>query len=219
MPWTLPPQPALATDRFILILTALLRWVWEKPGPAMTGPLSAAIRKRIRSIQDRLALLAKRFHDGTLRPPKPRGPRASRATADAAAPRTPPILPRGFGWLCGLVPSWAAAAGGQMQHQLKEPEMRALEAASPEAARLIRSLLWMTGGRHPDDRYPPPSPRSRRREAEGLSGEPPAPAAPAERRQAIPPPQPPAALLVTPVIDVSQWSHLRLIPGSLRRNR
>jgi hypothetical protein len=37
--------------------------------------------------------------------------------------------------------------------------------------------------------------------------------------RAVPPPPGPEALLVTPVIDVAQWSHLSLIPGSQRRHR
>jgi hypothetical protein len=223
MPWTLPPQPALATDRFILILATLWKWVWEKPGPAMTGPLSLAIRKRIWSMRERLAVLAKRFHDGTLQPPKPRGPRSAPAPAEDAAPRTRnAILPRGFGWLCGLVPSWAAGAGSQMQHQLNDPEMRALEAASPEAARLIRSLLWMTGQRHPDYRYVPSRKSSRRERAERppQPGQPRTdPMVPAEIPQPVPPPQAPEALLVTPVIEVERWSHLSLMPGRQRRDR
>jgi hypothetical protein len=65
-------QPALATDRFILILIALWNWVGTKAGPTKTGPLHLAIRKRLVHIQLRRAILSKRFHDGTLSPPKRR---------------------------------------------------------------------------------------------------------------------------------------------------
>jgi hypothetical protein len=233
MPWTLPPQPALATDRFILILAALWKWVWEKPGREMTGAVSVAIRRKLTTAQARFALLAQRFHDGTLTPPKPRAtPRKPPAFPDDAGTRTrpPPILPRHFGWLCGLVPSWAAGAGYQMEHLLLNPELEAMAAASPEVGKLIRSLLWMTGRRPPaylappprTNRAPPeragtgPKPGSRRpRAAETPPAEPPPPL--------VPPPAPnppgPAALLVTPVIDREMWSHYSLIPGSRLKGR
>jgi hypothetical protein len=225
MPSTLPPQPALATDRFILILAALLKWVWEKPGREMTGLVSVAIRRKLTTARIRFALLAQRFHDGTLAPPKPRATPRKPPAADGAAPRTrpPPILPRQFGWLCRLVPSLASVAGGQMETLLKAPELEAMAAASPEVGKLIRPLLWMTGRTPPA--YLALPPRTRR----SLAGLAPGPrrgprAAPAERAETPPavpppPPPPPAALLVTPVIDVEMWSHYSLIPGSRLKGR
>jgi hypothetical protein len=223
MPWTLPPQPALATDRFILILAALLRWVWEKPGKEMTGPLSVAIRRKLTTVRLRFAILAKRFHDGTLAPPKPRAtarkPPAS--TGDAAqGTRPPPILPRHFGWLCRLVPSLASVAGNQMEHLLREPELEAMAAASPEVGTLIRSLLWMTGKRPPAYLAPPPRATGAHARA-AVTGAKPARrgprAAPAAETPATLPPPPlaaptPAALLVTPVIDPEMWSHYSMFP-------
>jgi hypothetical protein len=221
MPTSLPPQPALATDRFILILAALWKWVWEKPGQEMTGPLSVAIRRKLVMAQRKFAILAQRFHDGTLAPPKPR-PRPPASPA-GAAPRTrpPPILPRRFGWLCRLVPSLASISGGQMERLLNDPELEAMAAASPEVGKLIRPLLWMTGKTPPA--YLALPPRVRRSRA-GLKRKPRrprevAPAAPAEPSPAVPPPPPPAALLVTPVIDPDMWSHYSLIPGSRLKGR
>jgi hypothetical protein len=220
MAWTLPPQPALATDRFILILNALWAYVGTKAGPAMTSALHLAIRKRLSRIRTRFASLAARFHAGTLTPPKPRA--SPRAHPDGAAPkaRVPSILPRGFAWLCGLVPCWAAGCGSQMQHLLDDPELRAMAAASPEVGKLVRSLLWMTGRVHPDF---PGAPRGRPARA-GRSGgrqvspEPEVPTSvPVENPPAAPPPQPPAALLVTPVIDTEMWSHYRLYPVARRK--
>jgi hypothetical protein len=224
MPWSLPPQPALATDRFILILAALLRWVWEKPGSEMTGLVSVAIRRKLTTARARFALLAQRFHDGTLAPPKPRAAPGKSPSPDDAAPRSrpPPILPRRFGWLCRLVPSLASMAGSQMETLLREPELEAMAAASPEVGKLIRSLLWMTGRKPPAYLAPPPrarrvrpAPGRRRAAAPAPAENPPtvsaAPSAPS-------PPQP-EALLVTPVIDPEMWSHYSLIPGSRRKSR
>jgi hypothetical protein len=223
-----PPQPAFATDRFILILAALVRWVWEKPGREMTGLVSAAIRRKLTGVQARFALLAQRFHDGTLAPPKPRAaPRKPPPCSDDAAPRTrpPPILPRRFGWLCGLVPSWAAGAGYQMEALLQHPELEAMAKASPEVGKLLRSLLWMTGRKPPA--YLAPTPRIRRARG-GVKSGPGRPraaasATPAETSPPVPPlpspPAPPAALLVTPVIDAGMWSHYSLIPGSRLKSR
>jgi hypothetical protein len=226
MPSPLPPQPAFATDRFILILAALVRWVWEKPGREMTGLVSAAIRRKLTRAQARFALLAQRFHDGTLAPPKPRATRRKPPPpADGAAPQTrpPPILPRRFGWLCGLVPSLASIAGGQMEGLLNDPELEAMAMASPEVGKLIRPLLWMTGRRPPA--YLARPPRTKRARA-GLPPGPrrpvaprAAPAAPAEKSPPVPPRQPPEALLVTPVIDPEMWSHYSLIPGSRLKTR
>jgi hypothetical protein len=228
MPWTLPPQPALATDRFILILATLWKWVWEKPGREMTGEVSQAIRRKLTRAGERFALLARRFHDGTLAPPKPRATRRKPPPpADDAAPRTrpPPILPRHFGWLCGLVPAWAAGAGSQMQHLLQNPELEAMAKASPEVGKLIRPLLWMTGQMPPA--YLALPARTRRARA-GLPPGPRRPRAPratpaaaVESFPAVPPPprQPPEALLVTPVIDTEMWSHYSLIPGSRLKTR
>jgi hypothetical protein len=229
MPWTLPPQPALATDRFILILATLCKWVWEKPGREMTGELSGAIRRKLGLVKARFALLAQRFHDGTLTPPKPRAaPRRLPASADEA-PRTrpPPFLPRRFGWLCRLVPGLASVAGNMMEIVLKEPELAAMAEASPEVGKLIRSLLWMTGKKPPAYLAPPPRPRgaNTRHAAGGPKPQPLPPRAPAQRAPAVPPPlsvpppAPPAALLVTPVIDPEMWSHYSLIPGSRLKGR
>jgi hypothetical protein len=245
MPSPLPPQPALATDRFILILAALVRWVWEKPGREMTGLVSMAIRRKLTGVQARFAILAQRFHDGTLAPPKPRAtPRKPPHAADDAAARTRPqaILPRRFGWLCGLVPSWAAGVGYQMEALLQHPEMEAMAAASPEVGKLIRPLLWMTGRRPPaylalpprTGRAPPRRAPLRRaplrRAGAGPKPGPGRPRAAAGRSPAVapaPPPAPPsaaqsappAALLVTPVIDPDMWSHYSLIPGNRRNGR
>jgi hypothetical protein len=215
MPSSLPPQPALATDWFILILATLRKWVWEKPGQEMTGEVSAAIRRRLGMAQARFALLAKRFHDGTLAPPKPRArPPKPPASLEDGAPRTRPplILPRRFGWLCRLVPALASQAGNQMERLLNEPELEAMAAASPEVGRLIRPLLWMTGRTPPAYLALPPRPR---RAPAGPKPEPRrpravAPAAPAETYPPAPAPAPPAALLVTPVIDPEMWSHYSL---------
>jgi hypothetical protein len=213
MPWTLPPQPALATDRFILILTTLWNWVWEKPGREMTGLVSVAIRRKLVRARLRFAILAQRFHEGTLAPPKPRA--TPRPPPGIAKPRSPSILPRHFGWLCGLVPSWAAGAGSQMLHQLTDPELEAMAAASPEVGRLIRPLLWMTGQMPPA--YLALPPRTKRARAELPPQRRPRRAAPPRPPAApeVPPPgptptpQPPAALLVTPEFEGERWKNYR----------
>jgi hypothetical protein len=216
------------TDRFILILTALWKWVGEKAGPEMTGAMCWAIRAKLSRVQARFAVLAKRFHDGTLCPPKPRA-RSPKPPPGGSPPkpRPPSVFPRHFGWLCGLVPTWAAGCGSQMQYLLGHPDLEAMAAASPEVGRLIRPLMWATG------RVPPAylawKPRSKRE----LAGLPPrarprrpAPVAPPQpvaarppdpwavppcmpRNPNRPPPPPPP-----PEPEPERWNNYRFHPGS-----
>jgi hypothetical protein len=204
MPWTPPPQPALATDRFILILNALWEWVGTKAGPAMTSALHLAIRAKLSRTRARFAILAKRFHAGTLTPPqprtaprKPRPPPPSPPPPGDAQPGTRPvsILPRHRAWLCELIPSWAAGGGSQMEHLLNTPDLEAMAAASPEVGRLIRPLLWMTGRTPPAYLALPPRPgravgrvrASRRRPPRPGSAAPAPPPAPPPHPDAVPP--------------------------------
>ena len=56
----------------------------------------------------------------------------------------PPCLPQGFGWLARLAPS-ILPLRSQVCHLLRDPELAALLAAAPQAARLLRPLCRMLG--------------------------------------------------------------------------
>lgn len=139
------PSPSVA-DRVAGIIDALCIAV-----PTLiardrsAGPLTILIYSRLRRLRARFAALAARVAAGTL----PAARRRAAACPEMPAarpmqPRTPRLLPGGFGWLARLVKG-AACFGGQLQHLLlTDPEMASLLAAAPQAGRILRSLLWMT---------------------------------------------------------------------------
>ncbi len=55
-----------------------------------------------------------------------------------------PALPQGFGWLARLAPS-ILPLRSQVCHLLGDPELAALLAAAPQAARILRPLCRMLG--------------------------------------------------------------------------
>ena len=78
-----------------------------------------------------------------------------------------PALPQGFGWLARLAPS-ILPLRSQVCHLLGDPELAALLAAAPQAARILRPLCRMLGIKagpgfppalfHRPDPPPPPDP-------------------------------------------------------------
>lgn len=137
------PLPSVA-ERVAGIIDALCRAV-----PSLTardrsaGPLTILIYGRLRRLAAQFAALVARVAAGTL-PASRRRIDACPEMPAARPPRTPRLLPGGFGWLARLVPG-AACFGGQLQHLLlTDPEMASLLAAAPQAGGMLRSLLWMT---------------------------------------------------------------------------
>ena len=161
MSWPPPPLPALATDRFALIVTALIGYVRTKIRAGVEWAVFDAAQARVRRIRNRFAALVVKYRAGTLPAPRPKRAPCPIEPADESEPTPKParpvsLLPRNFAWLCGIVPQWAAGCGGQVLHLLDEPEMRELIAAAPQAGRLLRPLLWMTGRPCPDFLALPP---------------------------------------------------------------
>ena len=170
MSWPYPPEPALATDRFTMIVSALVGYIRTKAKPGTLWSQVYLAAARVTRLQRRFERLVVRYRAGTLVPPRPRAPRPEKAVPEteaqetgaqktgapaadgqqtAAQPAKPArpasLLPRHHGWLCAMVPLWAAGYGGKILYLLDHPEMRELIAAAPQAGRLLRPLLWMTG--------------------------------------------------------------------------
>jgi len=129
---------------------------------SVRGWLSAALGlllyRRLGEMMGRMERLTARFRAGRLRRPGPRAVRPVAAVAvradvgqqlwprdpTAKLPRDPTAkLPRRFGWLVRAASWHAAAYTGQLRLVLAQPEMVALLAATPQAARILRPLCRM----------------------------------------------------------------------------
>ena len=122
--------------------------------PARGADLDPGARHR-----EWFAVLAERVRAGTLRVSAPRsrsaasGPAKSRPalpevaaeTESNAAQPPPERLPKDFAWLVRLAGSEAVCYGGHLAHLLRDPEMVALLAASPQIVRLLRPLCRALG--------------------------------------------------------------------------
>ena len=107
---------------------------------------------RLRRMSVRFAALAARAKAGTL------GPRPLRPLGPPRPARGGEHLPRGIGWLIPLLPYRAAGYGGQLNHLLSRPEMKALLDAAPQARRMLRPLCRMLAIPEPAP-VPPRRPR------------------------------------------------------------
>jgi len=102
---------------------------------------------RVRRLAARFARLAARIEAGTLRPPRRRAERTGQAAERVRRPPLPLVLRR-FGWLGRMVPgAWTCAL--EFEPVLAGPEMAALVAAVPQAARILRPLSHMLGLKAP----------------------------------------------------------------------
>jgi len=136
--------------------------------------------RRFTCTLDRLAA-------GTLRP---RIPRPSRKPAgSAAALRKPRGYPTTHAWLRATLVQEANAFGSQLTHLLDQPETRALLAAAPQAARLLRPICHMLGIQ----------PEALRRPSAPKPARPARPAPPRFPRFRVEPPAEPAAFNPRPV--------------------
>ncbi|BAJ80163.1 hypothetical protein [Acidiphilium multivorum] len=134
--------------RFAAIIEGLCRAVAARGAKGAFGPASQPLVillwSRLRRMAARFAILA----EGA---PKPR-PRARRA-----GPRKRvrgPDLPRRRAWLLAPVPE-ATAAASQLRALLDDPQARALIAADPRFARLLRPLCRALFRRPPAIPAPP----------------------------------------------------------------
>ncbi len=103
------------------------------------GPLIILIFNHLRRLGRQFAGLATRVQTGTLPAPRRRS-----TVRRAGLTRAPGPLPTGFAWLGNLMPETRVYGCRLQQLVLNDPEMAALIAACPQAARIVRSILWMT---------------------------------------------------------------------------
>ena len=164
--------PLSATDAFASIIEGLCRHVAAQSVPwgRIVPRLVLLIYTRVRRIGHRFAVLAERVRAGTLRVsaprsrsaasrrfrPRPALPETTAETESNAAQPPPERLPKDFAWLVRLAGSEAVCYGGQLAHLLRDPEMVALLAASPQIVRLLRPLCRALGV---DPGLLPPRPR------------------------------------------------------------
>ena len=149
--------------RFFDIAEALCRAVGNAIRPGFIGAaIAMLVVRRIQRVRGLLLGLEARFLAGQARTGGSRRGFAVLADEDAALGGTegldgserrheavrqglPARWPHRFGWLCPLVPSYAATCAEQMRGVLAEPGMMALLAACPQAVRIVRPLCWMLG--------------------------------------------------------------------------
>lgn len=148
----LPPPPS--TDVFQdleSILTNLIRHVMDRrPHCAVVWRIAFLVCQRIRRARNKVVALIRRVRSGTVRVAAARRAGASGRKMDPALrerlieiARLWKGVKRGWGWLCPLVPSHAAAMGGQLEHVLRNKAMRRVMAADPRIAQALRSVCRM----------------------------------------------------------------------------
>ncbi len=130
-------------DRFSLVLQALCAVVAARSaGNALPTALIRLIWNHLRRIERRVLALVAAIQSGRLRVGHGHGGRPGMRRAASAQGL---VFPRGYAWLCRLVPYKAAALSGQLRVALEDPEMVALIAATPRMAKLLRPLCRMLG--------------------------------------------------------------------------
>ena len=166
------PKPGpLLSDRFGAVIDGLAYFVtwYAKRNPA-TQPIHFVLWGRLLAIAARFTKLSARMAAGQLRPrnpdrvrpPAPDRPPESSSERPPGRVRKPAWssgLPRGFGWLARAMPG-SAVFGSQLNALLAEPEMQALLAATPQAAKLIYPLCRMLAV---EPAPKPPRPRAPRK--------------------------------------------------------
>jgi hypothetical protein len=161
------PEPP-AVSRFSRIMSRLCEAVsWY--GVVMGHALARAIISRLERATLRFIRVIEHIEAGTLRPTRqrelPDTPRV-RAAQRPPLPGQPDTshikLPRNWGWLCPLVPSYAATWGGHLVILLRDPEMQALMLKAPRLWRILRPILHMTAANVDPGMVPPPEPRRTR---------------------------------------------------------
>jgi len=148
-----PFQTPTAAERFTMTLDGLCRAVAARiAGGAMAAAMILVVWTRIRRAEQRIQALLVRFRARGfqalpvhLRVGMRQGTTTRRrAGSTVRLPKLPKVkLPRGFGWLCPLVPCQAANYGSQLRAVLGDPEMVALLKASPQARRILAPICRM----------------------------------------------------------------------------
>lgn len=142
---SIPIPASSAAGRFASIIDALCHTVPKFIARDRTaGPLIILIFNHLRRLGRQFAALAARAEAGTLPAPRRCVVKRRAVVRRAGVPRAPNLLPRGFAWLGTRMPD-TRVYGYQLEHLVTtDPEMAALLAACPQAARIVRSIFWMT---------------------------------------------------------------------------
>ena len=111
--------------------------------------MAMMVYRRIKRVQRLLLALEARFLAGLVLTGGRSAGGAGAHVTDAGRVARPKagslVMPHGFGWLCPLMPSYAATYAGQLRVVLAEPGMVALLAACPQAVRILKPLCRMLG--------------------------------------------------------------------------
>jgi hypothetical protein len=133
-----------------LLQTVGFRWRGNRTirgfGPVEPIPVAIIniVALRLRRARRLITALMVRFQAGKLRTTTPRTAPAKPRTPSARKP-TPPQGPRKFGWLIPLMQHEAGPYANYLRALLAEPEMQALLAATPQAARILAPACRMLG--------------------------------------------------------------------------
>ena len=161
------------TERFAYLIDGLLAFVWGRLHNPLGGLLLVAVHQRIRRIANRFARLAALIQAGKTPKIRIRAPSAASIATAPRAPSTQPKFPRARGWMLRMGKHEAAMFTNTLQELFIEPEMRALIAAHPAMARMLRPLCHMLGmdvlppelirprPRRPAKAIRPPTPRAK----------------------------------------------------------
>ena len=148
---------ALASETVSARLRLILRGLLAALGGfGLEAMRALVLYRRISAISGRIERMLTRFRAGRL---WRISQRKARVGAFACGERT---LPRRFGWLVMAGGHRAAGFGAQLQAVLAVPEMVALLAAAPEAARLLRPLCRALAMEIPGFPVAPRKPRTKR---------------------------------------------------------
>jgi hypothetical protein len=141
-------HPDSSARRFFSIAEALCRAVGNAIRPGfIQAAMAMLVVLRIQRVRWILLRLETRFLAG-LAVRRPARVVAQDVVTVAPERREAVVkepLPRGLGWLCPLVPSYAATYAEHMRVVLAEPGMRELLAACPQALRVLGPLCRMLG--------------------------------------------------------------------------
>ena len=175
-----PPLQTALPDRLVLIIEGLRRAVSARgPTAGEALPLIFLAWWRLGGLAARFVAPVAAVKAGRLRAPgcvrRRAAPGRGAPSYLPALPPPPYRLPRGLGWLIGLVPETAQLAGPVRQF-LDDPEVKALLEEAPQAGRILRPLCRMLAIELPPELRLPP-----RKQAVADAGMPDAPQAPAPK--------------------------------------
>jgi hypothetical protein len=146
---SLSPRSVLETLKhtFTRVVSVLGRL---RPTPRPPAPPGDAAFAKLQRLRRRYDGLLKHIEAGTLPLPSQAKPKALRAAERPAKPRQPDRALRRKGWLIAACPEEAPMGPLLARWIALNPGLQAAALASPDANRLLRSILWAAGANPPD---------------------------------------------------------------------